>query len=166
MLNITNDWEIHCFEPNIHCNGNLIKDNNTTLHRKAIWVENGTQIFNCEDNDANNSPKVNSISKLDGWGSALTILENKFTFEEQINVETIDFSEFVENFKGREIYCKLDIEGAEFEVLRKLIKTGVISLIKELWVEFHDWVLPNEDKVGKFELIKELSKYTKINEWK
>lgn len=166
MLSITNDWIVHCFEPNIYCNNKVINDDNITFHRKAIWIEDGVQMFNCEDNNANNSPKLNSISNLDGWGSSLTILENKHTFVEQIIVETINFDSFIKNFKDCEIYCKLDIEGAEFEVLRKLIVTGSISLIKELWVEFHDWVLPNENEKTKFALISELSNYTKINEWK
>jgi FkbM family methyltransferase len=166
MLGITNDWVIHAFEPNLHCNGNLINDNNIIFHRKAIWVENGSQMFNCEDNNATNSPKVNSVSNLDGWGSCLSTIESTHTFGEQILVETIDFSEFINNFKDCEIYCKLDIEGAEFEVLRKLIKTGGISLIKELWVEWHEMDLPTENENTMLELVDELSKYTKINNWK
>lgn len=166
MLGITDEWEVHSFEPNHYCNDKLINDSNVTLHKKAIWVENGSQMFNCEDNDATNSPKVNSVSKLDGWGSCLSTIESSHTFGEQILVETVDFSEFVNKFKDCDVYCKLDIEGAEFEVLRKLINTGNISIIKELWVEWHDVDLPNENENTRFELINELSKHTKINNWK
>ena len=35
------------------------------------------------------------------------------------------------------IYCKMDIEGSEFFVLRHLIETGEIAKINTLFVEFH-----------------------------
>ncbi len=167
MLNITNGWEIHAFEPNIHCNDNIIFDDiNIHYHKKAIWVEDGIQLFNCENNVVSNSPKNNSVSNLDGWGSCLTTIQSKHTFDKQITVETIDLSNFIRKFSNFEIYCKLDIEGAEFEVLRKLIKDNTIKFIKEIWVEWHDVDLPNESLDTRNELINELSKYTKINNWK
>ena len=165
MLGITNDWEIHIFEPNIHCNFTEV-GNNIHFHRKAIWTKNGQEIFNCEHNEASNSPKLNSNSNLDGWGSCLSILENTHSFEEQIQTETVDFSEFIKKFEGCEIYCKLDIEGAEFEVIRKLIKDGTISLINEIWVEWHHTSTKNEDLSTKEYLINEVSKYCKIHDCK
>ncbi len=165
ILKINNEWEIHAFEPNLHCNNQFVKDN-IKYYRKAIWVENGTLMFNCENNKTTNSPTINSNSNLDGWGSCLSIINSSHTFSEQILVESIDFSEFIEQFKNCEVYCKLDIEGAEFEVLRKLLKTGGLRFIKELWVEWHDVDLPNENETTRLELIKEISKITKINNWK
>lgn len=166
MLNITNEWEIHAFEPNTHCNNSMVNEPNVHFHRKAIWVEDGQQMFNCENNNATNSPKKNSTSNLDGWGSCLTNIQSSHTFDQQILVETVDFSSFISQFDGCEVYCKLDIEGSEFKVLRKLLSSGNLSIIKELWVEWHDMDLPNESFATRQVLIDEVSKITKINNWK
>lgn len=165
LLRIDDDWEIHVFEPNKYCNTDFINDN-LTYYKKAIWIEDGEQLFNCEDNNVSNSPKANSGSNLDGWGSCLTTIESSHTFNDQILVETVDFSTFIEQFEGCEVYCKLDIEGAEFSVLRRLIETGTIKIIKELWVEWHEMDLPNETIQTRDELIAQVSLYTKINNWK
>ena len=165
ILNINQDWVIHAFEPNIHCN-TVTTDKNVILHQKAIWVDDCELTFNCENNEISNSPKNNSVSDLDGWGSCLNVIGSSHTFNKQITVNAIDFSEFLKQFKGMDVYCKLDIEGAEFEVLRKLIKNGTISIIKELWVEWHDVDLDNENESTRNILISEISKITKINNWK
>jgi FkbM family methyltransferase len=164
LLNIDNDWEVHTFEPNPYCNTKII-DDSVNFHNKAIWVEDGVQKFNCEDNEASFSPKLNSISTLDGWGSALTTIECGFSFVKQIEVDAINFSNFISGLDSSNIYCKLDIEGAEFEVLRHLISSGEIKKFKELWVEFHERALPNETIETRDKLISEISKYTKINIW-
>jgi len=54
-------------------------------------------------------------------------------------VECIDFSRWVlDNFKEDDhIIVKMDIEGAEFRVLVKMIHDGSINYINELYVEWH-----------------------------
>ena len=60
----------------------------------------------------------------------------------------------------------MDIEGAEFETLRKMLKDNTMSLIKEIWVEWHDIDLQNESSKSQNALSEEISKFTKINNWK
>jgi hypothetical protein len=54
-----------------------------------------------------------------------------------VEVETVDFSTFLKQFRGMQVYVKMDIEGAEFRVLRKCIEDGTCDIIKTLWVEWH-----------------------------
>lgn len=55
-------------------------------------------------------------------------------------VQSIRFSDLLVNTVKPEdfVLVKLDIEGAEFAVLDDLIETGAISLINDLYVEFHE----------------------------
>lgn len=63
----------------------------------------------------------------------------------KINVKTVDLSSFlVENFTQEDyIVLKLDIEGAEYPVLSKLINTGTIKYINKLYGEWHQHKLAN-----------------------
>lgn len=54
-------------------------------------------------------------------------------------VDSIDLSEFIKNNFTPEDYIilKLDIEGAEYDVLYHLAQTGVMSYLNEVWGEWH-----------------------------
>lgn len=168
-LNIDSTWEVYAFEANPYCeiekkiNQHPFKVN---AYNKAVWINNGTTIFNCQNQNQSSSPKENSTHILDGWGSCLSEINSSHTYETQEQIETIDFSEFLKQFEGCEIFIKMDIEGAEFEILRKMIEEKTISLVKELWVEWHDIDLNNENESSKNLIINEISKSCKINNWK
>lgn len=61
------------------------------------------------------------------------------SYQDFAMVRTIDFAKWLlDNFAGREdLIVKMDIEGAEYEVLPRLIATGAIRLIGELRCEWH-----------------------------
>jgi FkbM family methyltransferase len=63
-----------------------------------------------------------------------------------LTVKTIDFSDFLTRHIRDEdfLVVKMDIEGAEMDVLPWLIKQGTVNLIDELFVELH----PNVYKAG------------------
>ena len=57
-------------------------------------------------------------------------------------VPCFDFSQWLAKLdrpKDDEIIVKMDIEGAEYEVLPKMLEDGTISLVQELIIEWHDW---------------------------
>ena len=64
-------------------------------------------------------------------------------------------SKFIkENFLKEDfIVLKLDIEGAEFEVLKDMIDTGSIKYVDELYVEFHEWAMKSKSLLSKYKLI-------------
>ena len=86
-------------------------------------------------------------------------------FEQSINVDCIDFSKFIEQFKDQEVYCKMDIEGAEYAVLRKILRDGNAKIFKKLWVEFHDRDIPGENSGTTHTLIHQLSEWTTVEPW-
>ena len=64
--------------------------------------------------------------------------------DETIDVECIDFSEWVKNNFKKEDYIilKMDIEGAEFNVLPKMIANDTLSYVNKMIIEWHDWEFP------------------------
>ena len=55
------------------------------------------------------------------------------------NIPCIDFTEWFSQFKAEdEIVLKMNIEGAEFDILEKMIETGELKKVKRLFVEWHD----------------------------
>lgn len=60
-------------------------------------------------------------------------------------VKSFDLSYFLSNLKDSELLIvKLDIEGAEFEVLEKIIQDKTYEKINEIYVEFHERFFINE----------------------
>ena len=54
-------------------------------------------------------------------------------------VEEISLSDYIKNNFNKEDYiiCKLDIEGAEYKVVKNLIDTNIIEYINDIYVEWH-----------------------------
>lgn len=120
------NWKFFAFEPNPYIDINL---ENVTINKKAVWVEN------CK--------KKLYFSKKGKDNKATTLMENKKThhlnFKDYAEVECIDFSEWLYNNIKKEDYvvCKMDIEGAEYDVLPHMGSLRSIELIDRLYCEFH-----------------------------
>jgi FkbM family methyltransferase len=171
ILNISHEnWLIYTFEANPFCEMSKkiykFKPIKIIPCEVAVWVNDGKVLFNCENQNASNSPKNNSTHINDGWGSVISELNSAHTFSTQISVKTIDFSKFVTNLNTENIFCKMDIEGAEFPVLRKMINDRTISKIKKIWVEWHDVDIPTECLESRLQLIKDLKKHTEVVDWR
>ena len=56
-----------------------------------------------------------------------------------VRVPTVDFGRWLESRFCKEdyVHVKMDIEGAEFEVVRHLVLTGAAQLIDEIAIEWH-----------------------------
>tara|TARA_B100000902_G_scaffold126881_2_gene126349 strand:+ start:605 stop:1225 length:621 start_codon:yes stop_codon:yes gene_type:complete len=59
---------------------------------------------------------------------------------EKVMIQTLNFSNWLkENIKEDDyVFCTMDIEGSEYDVIRDLFGTGAIDLINKFYVEFHD----------------------------
>ena len=54
-----------------------------------------------------------------------------------IPVEVIDVCDFLDKAPAGKILIKLDVEGAEIDILRRLAKWGDVKKIKRIWCETH-----------------------------
>jgi FkbM family methyltransferase len=172
---IDESFEIHTFEANPACRVEeriktfKYKDFNCTLHNKAVWIEDGKIYFNQENHEQSRSGSpTDGTSNLDGWASSIDGIGFVYGgYSTPIEVESVDFSKFVKELpENANIICKLDIEGSEFEVLRKMIDEGTINRISKFFVEFHERFMPNESVQSKDELVNQIrNKGIEIDTW-
>ena len=172
---IDSTWTIHTFEPNKasfeFLNSFEYKNCNIVKHNVGIWTEDTTLTFRPETTHPVNGRTA------DGAGSTF-ISENNWNIKtpgnwgagdylETYEVPVIDLSKFLKELKEPEfILLKVDIEGSEYPVLRKLINDNSIKLVNDVYVEFHDWAMSTTGMDTTDILIKEISSLgVKITKW-
>ena len=129
----------HLFEPNPNCithlNKELAVDNSfLKIYPKAAGIFDGkAMLFGLGANEGG----------LFSQGASIVQSHNSIAYsndEEQAQeVEVIDFNKYFQsakdNFDG--IVLKMDVEGAELDLLENLIKADLLKYVDVLYVEFH-----------------------------
>lgn len=131
----------------------------TQLHKKAVYDYDGEVEF--------------IIDPVDADGSSL-IKEKNIDFYKKIKnedcpriiIECIDLSRFVKEIANdyEEVILKLDIEGAEYAILNKMLKDDTLRHVNKLFAEFH-W-----NKIGMAEedhadLLEKVKAITRVEPW-
>lgn len=138
---VDDSWKIYSFEPEVQPDVNLEDLPPYTLLEYAVWTEDGEVEFLLDPRK-----QASHIAGIAGT-----------EYEDSMLVPSMDFSRFVKELPEAEIICSMDIEGAEFPVLRKMIADGTASRIKVLDIEFHHRMMNDEDDNSARKLIQELS---------
>lgn len=167
------DFQVFMFEPNKICYEHLkkvYKDNK--IFRQAVWNKSEKRLLNVEY-----CPEQKQLC-----GGATNILEENFIKPNYIDntfmkdrpsliddekVDCVNFSEFLQNnFSPLDnIIVKLDIEGAEIEVLDKLIEDGTLLYIKTIIIEWHFHMRKNNHSSKDYYLQKFNKHNIKYMEW-
>ena len=148
-----NDIKIYSFEANTNLAEALINhfknDSNVKVENKAVWTEDSFIEFYLSTSWSDGS----SVYKEKNSGG---ISENVL-----LKVPCIDLSSFINSFdKDDYIILKLDVEGAEYEILSKMIDDETIKRVNELHGEFH----PNKINKPEIKILEEkVSNYLKEN---
>jgi FkbM family methyltransferase len=131
----------------------------TKLIRKAVSTHDGTVAF--------------TVDPIDGDGSSI-IADKDVVFDRTLSneqcptvtVDCVDLSSFLKRTvqPGDYLCLKLDVEGAEYEILEKMIREGTIDLVNELFIEFH-WQKCGVPKERHERLVVELKKHTTVTYW-
>lgn len=138
-------WEMFSFEANHNLIPSIPNRPNLTILNKAIWIhDEGVNFYLGEDTLSSSilkHKKTGNLSKV------------------PTHVESVDFGKWLKsNFEQDDIILvKLDIEGAEYEVLEQMLMDGSIKYIDVLFVEFHNTKV-NVPKHRDTELINEIEK--------
>lgn len=132
-------WTIYAFEPNKAIERrefpvDLIWSN------EAVWITDGTVTFDIGGRE--------DSSCIEGTAG--------HTEPEKITVPCIDFSTFVAELPEAYIICSMDIEGAEFKVLQKMLKDHTIDKINFLEIEFHHRLMTDYDDKDASKLITQI----------
>tara|TARA_Y100000389_G_C17399652_1_gene484577 strand:- start:516 stop:1121 length:606 start_codon:yes stop_codon:yes gene_type:complete len=140
------NWHIYTFEANKHIDlKNMFLDvyNIEKIH-KAIWINDGELNFTSRGKNTEGMRKKHNEGRLQGGGSHISdvrvvhYVPNHVEIDENI-IECIDFNTFLNKQKDKyeKIIVKMDIEGAEFEIIDHLISNNSLSLIDEIYIETH-----------------------------
>jgi FkbM family methyltransferase len=142
------EYQIYGFEPNPHLTPALerVADYYPNVHIEAAaaWVKDEMRDFTI---DTTESP----------MGSTLIPEKRNWGIGDMAKVRCFDFSKWLEQFEGDHVIVKMDIEGAEFEVLQKMIADGTDKIIHELRVETHPNKVHTWTTTQKDELLAKLS---------
>lgn len=134
--------EIHAFEPDAETFNMLKRNvennnyNDVYLYNAAVSDFNGTLDF--------------YIDKSRPGSLVMSTIYDRLP-KDKIEVESISLSDFIEKkLQNRQVdLLKMDIEGAEHQVLNKIIEEGQLNLFDELILEYHHNIGNDDSKLGK-----------------
>lgn len=142
-------WKIYSFE----CNPQVIErlrehhsqSEDIEIINKAMWIHSqGLEFYFAK-------------STLGG-----NVVKNQYTPKKRksTHVESIDFGDWLkENFEIEDtIFVKLDIEGAEYEILNKMLRDGSIKYVDKFYIEFHSVIMKDITEENDKELINKITK--------
>lgn len=140
---VDESWIVYAFDPNPELG--LKKDvkrfpMNIKAEEKAVWVNDTVVDFTVSN--------VENASSIDGTTSHAP--------KKTIIVQAFDFSEFVRRLPEAYIICSMDIEGAEYAVLEKMLVEDTISKIDLLDIEFHHRFMLEEDLESTLDLVRRI----------
>lgn len=116
------EWIVHCFEPDPRI---VNEEPGIILHREAVWTSDGEMDLHLGKPESSSLFAEKTTGEVGKHGSA--------------KVRCVDFSRWLSETVGPqdEVIVKLNIEGAEYSVLRRMVEHGTVSLISKLFVEWH-----------------------------
>lgn len=158
FLMIHSNYDCVTFEPNPDL-WDYYKDIPTKLIKKAVFTYDGKIEF--------------TVDPVDGDGSSL-LKDKKIDFYGKVSnencpiltVDCIDLSAFISQVSRQysNIILKLDVEGAEYDVLEKMLEDRTVRHIDKLYCEFH-WNKVNIPKERHDRLINQLQEFIEIEDW-
>lgn len=163
MFNIDSSWVVESYEPNAECNlaENILEFPFAKAFTKAVWSHTGKVSFSKTIVTETNNDEGSSINGLNVYA-----VENHP--QEMIEVDCIDISDILNKYSDEDyIVLKIDVEGAEYEIVRKMIKDGTINKVDELFVEWHSrYGVVGETAETENQLKEEIQKYkVKLHDW-
>lgn len=133
-------------------------DSRVHLMECAAWVSDGIINFYFGTTDVSSTVLEGKAAPIE-WG---------VDYASPYRAQSIDFDRwFRENTSDDDqIVLKMDIEGAEYKVLRRLLDSGAIKRIKDLRVEWHWDRYPLEvTKAVHDDIRHRVSLATKLTDW-
>jgi len=140
---VNGSWEIYCVEavPRYEQVLNKTKKELLTVSSvKSFTVFTGVAVSNKDGTTELIYDKPTGGAEQTSWGTSI-IPEKRVYTDRGIDIKTYDIVTFMRDIvqakQSDEVICKMDIEGSEYDVLRRIFTSGIIKLFDELYVEFH-----------------------------
>ena len=141
MYGFNNEWHVYSFEANPF----TFEDSKSkkpqhqytlTHENKAVWINAESITVRCEGSNQ----KGCASTVIKDPPSVDTQWKSKFNWKSEENVLSVRLSDLIFQLSktSEKIVVKMDIEGAEFEVLEDVILSGAACLIDDIYIEFHE----------------------------
>lgn len=131
---------VFSFEPNPYAFEVLQRNTghfkNVTLLPKAVSTKNETMRFYFHRNAYEDQVK---------WSQGSSLLASKENVDENsyVSVESVNLCDFITELQGDVKLIKIDIEGAEVEVLQEIIEREIYKQVDVILVETHERKIPS-----------------------
>ncbi|XP_070549623.1 uncharacterized protein [Ptychodera flava] len=138
----------------LHCPvGVADKNDNATAYSEAAWYP-GKQTLGMDVQWGGGALFVDDEEKQATQGGGRRRLSHRRT------IPTVDLSMWIQNNTRKDDYVilKLDVEGAEYAVLRKMLQDGTFDWIDKFYGEYHDWEPTGDSKLQKYFIRREVTK--------
>ncbi|CAH1445996.1 unnamed protein product [Lactuca virosa] len=127
-------FEIYAIEADKHFHDQYKSKKGVTLLPYAAWVKNESLTF-----EINQTPGDENVEKGRGMGRIQPVESGGGIVGSVDEIQGFDFAEWLKNTVTEKdfVVMKMDIEGTEFDLIPRLIETGAICLIDEVFLECH-----------------------------
>ena len=148
---------VHAFEPDPLAfdllKKRFEKTPNVILYKKGVWNKE-TDVILFGHKDQQNHELAYTIGS--------SIIGNKVNIdpEKKQTIHVIDLSDFIVNLGKKVNVIKLDVEGAETAILRKILTDKTYNLFDKMYVETHETKIPGQS--DELKEIKEIIKQQNI----
>ncbi len=135
------DFFFYVFEPNPIYKNDYSGIKNMEMIQSAAWIDDGEIRF--------------YIGNKRFQGHSVMEKKKNIDVNSYIDVPCVDFSQWVLNNFGKDdcLHMRVDIEGAEYDVLTKMVDDKSIDLFEKVYVEFHHYKYPELDIENRYESI-------------
>ncbi|CAM8920191.1 unnamed protein product [Rhodiola kirilowii] len=127
-------FEVYAIEADKAFHDEYKSKKNVKLLPYAAWVRNETLVF-----EVNRDPGQDKDAKGKGMGRIKPI-ESKHGLASHVNeIQGFDFANWLKSTVTEKdfVVMKMDVEGTEFDLIPRLVETGAICLIDEVFLECH-----------------------------
>lgn len=154
--------EVHAFEPHPECFRILMEKtaqySKVHLYEKGVWHKNSK--MNLYLRKGSGDADISESSSL--LKSKSNVSESSY-----VEVEIIDLVEFIKGMNKRTDVLKIDVEGAEVELVQKIIDTRIYEKIGLIVVETHEKIPEIEEDIQRLRQLVADENITNINlDWR
>jgi FkbM family methyltransferase len=148
---------IYAFEPDPIAFEKLLrrcsKRKNIHCLNKGVWNKN-TKLQLFRHTQMKNNEQAFTV------GSSIVDSKKNISTETSVEIEVISLVEFIQLLNCKIDLIKLDVEGAETEILQSIIQQNAHKLFKSMYVETHETKIPGQKE--ELKKIKEQMKHKGI----
>ncbi|KAK1428015.1 hypothetical protein QVD17_16833 [Tagetes erecta] len=127
-------FHVYAIEADTHFHDQYKSKKGVTLLPYAAWVKNESLVF-----EINQTPGDENVEKGRGMGRIQPVKPGGGIVGSTDVIQGFDFANWLMNTVTEKdfVVMKMDVEGTEFDLVPKLIETGAICLIDEVFLECH-----------------------------